>query len=321
MKILQLEKEHRDYFKSMDPLMKMDYLAFPGCFALVAMEEGKRGNTPAGLMICLATEKDLIIEWLYTASEYRGRGIGEALVCKAFNIAEQRGLKTLKAYICQEYGRELYCINEELFMKEHLFETEQMLPGEWLVNLRILSKQIELNVKENTQYSMLSLSAFPSAQQRMAIAELLKHSETQALYPMHNAYSLLDPDLSILVSDGKQICGGIGVQYVQTPCFDMQGGRIVRRTQETLYPVLFSAKGDEVARSLVQASVTAAMRKYPPDTEVRIVLLNDAYAEVLKELLPNDSVKSKMLVAQVSQYTEIKQLEQLYKELEPYMEE
>ncbi|MBQ8148667.1 MAG: GNAT family N-acetyltransferase [Lachnospiraceae bacterium] len=319
MKILQLEKEHRDYFKSMDPLMKMDYLAFPGCFALVAMEKAKHGDSPAGLMICLATEKDLIIEWLYVTSEYRGRGIGEALLCKAFSIAEQRGLKTLKAYISKEYGRELFCVNEESFFEEHLFEAEQALPGEWFTNLRNISNQV--SAKEKTQYSMLSLSAFPSAQQRMAITELLKHSETQALYPMHNAYSLLDSDLSILVSDGKQICGGIGVQYVQTPCFDMQGGRIVRLTQETLYPVLFSAKDDKVAGELVRASVTAAMRKYSPDTEIRIVLLTDMYAEVLKDLLPNDSVESKMLVAQVSQYTEIKQLEQLYKELEPYMEE
>ena len=54
MKIGRLTKEQIDFFADMDPLLMLERLEFPNCFALAATETDMqtREELPAGLMIC-----------------------------------------------------------------------------------------------------------------------------------------------------------------------------------------------------------------------------------------------------------------------------
>ena len=75
-------------------------------------------------MICAKTDDCLIIEWICVAPSYRMQGIGGQLLSAAFDLAKQQQLPEVCAYVNREFGREMVCPGEEVFLGDHLFKKE-----------------------------------------------------------------------------------------------------------------------------------------------------------------------------------------------------
>jgi len=322
MKILQLTKNQTELFADMDPLMMSEKLEFPGHIALGAVEreESTMEDIPAGLMICSLQEDHLVIEWLYIATEFRGQGIGEKFLLMAFEMAADGNLRTVCAYVNQEYGRNLVCVGEEDYFKEHLFTAEQELAGEWFVDLRTLSLQPFFKEKPDMgHYKLSSLAKLMSTQVR-EVMEILLHVEgVTTLYPMKKRSPFFDTDVSMLVYNKQEICGGMLVQSVPVEYSDIVDGKIAKKTKTVLYPILFCAKTEEAAKLLLYHVLQSVTEKYPKDMDFRIMLRNQEYKGLLNELFPMQQTKNKFLVADIAEYVEMKRQREKYKALENYL--
>lgn len=307
MKIAILREEQKDYFLDMDPLMMLERLEFPNTFALAATETNAQTTEelPAGLMICSLQSDSLIIEWLYVASQYRTQGIGEQLLLTAFQMAEQNQLSTVCAYINQEFGREQICSGEETFFKDRLFTEEQQLPGEWITDLRTLSEQPYFKQQPDSLPSVTPLQQMTRAKAREAIASLAALEQASMLYPAADQRAVFDEELCFLLISGGEVCGGILVQCISRHLYEISDDTIVNsEKQNVLYPVLFATNSALEETALLSSVMEAASKKYEPDTEIHIILRNDAYAGLMHAIMPENNPKSKLLIANVADYSD-----------------
>ena len=302
MNISCLTREQRDFCVDMDPFQMMDWLEFPGTYALAATERNQTTgeDRPAGLMICSVNNQSLIIDWLCVSANYRMQGVGEQLLLKAFEMAKNAGFQTVKAYMNEEYGRDIVCHGQEQYFKERLFEQEQVLAGEWLTDLRTLETHPffkQNHHKEKLSHKMLSFRKLPVAKIRESIACLVASQEAAVLYDMSNGIgNCYDPDLSFVLMDGERICGALVVQ-----CIVQSTQYAGTDTGETvLYPVLFDSGSEQDVYVLLLEAMRTALTKYPPDTQVRVVLTNDRYERLCTYLMPRRRTANKLLIADVA---------------------
>ena len=122
MKIINIKDDQKAYFLGFDPFELLDKKQSREGFFFGAAEEGEASDTPVGLMICLLDKDVLVIRWLFVDPEYRGKGYGDALLEKAFLVAEKAGCKHVSAYLPKEYGRDFICPFEEEYFKAHAFD-------------------------------------------------------------------------------------------------------------------------------------------------------------------------------------------------------
>lgn len=294
MNISYLTREQRDFFVDMDPLQMMDWLEFPNTFALIATDrmEPAGEDVPMGLMICSVFKQFLIIDWLCVNADHRMQGVGEQLLLKAFEMAKNAGYGSIKAYINEEYGRELVCDRQKQYFKERLFEQEQKLFGEWLTDLRTLLLHPFFH-----RIGTASTRAVPFRRQsvtmiREGIAALANMRESAMLYDVNYMGDCYDPDLSCFLMDGEHVCAGLIVQCVGHD--DLHG------STATLYPTLFCAGSEQEVRTLLFTAMQAACEKYDLRTDVRIVLTSGRYERLCKYILPSAHIGNKLLIANVS---------------------
>lgn len=318
MRISRLTKEQREYFQSMDPLMMMERLEFPGSFALAAIAEDEKSkkDIPAGLMICTIQKKDIRIDWMFVAAEYRTQGVGEALLLQVLDAAIAGGFTTVSAYFNEEYGRELICNGEEKFFRERMFYEERALPGEWVTDVKTLASQNISHKKPEEVPYIQSLQRVPVEVVKKGILSLAESEENDGLYDIVRARELFDRELSFLVLEKDRAVGGILVQHISTDYFDIQEGNIVKKTKETLYPVFWYGRNEQEERELLNAFVQAAKKKYSPDTDVHIVLTRNNQAEIMEELLPGQKINNKLLIADVQDFASRRNRMRRHQELE-----
>ncbi len=318
MRISRLTKEQREYFQSMDPLMMMERLEFPGSFALAAIAEDEKNkkDIPAGLMICTIQRKNIRIDWMFVAAKYRTQGVGEALLLQVLDAAIAGEFTTISAYFNEEYGRDLICSGEEKFFRERMFDEEHALHGECVTDVKSLAIQnISHKQLEEVPY-IRSLQRVPVEVVKKGILSLAESEENDGLYDIVRARELFDRELSFLVLEKDRAVGGIFVQHISTDYFDIQEGNIVKKTKETLYPVFWYGRNEQEERELLNAFVQAAKKKYSPDTDVHIVLTRNNQAEIMEELLPGQKINNKLLIADVQDFASRRNRMQRHQELE-----
>ena len=129
MKIIELKDEQKIFFAGMDPFEILEKKqALSGfCLGAAVESEGKKSDTPVGLMVCLFRDDILIIRWLYVAPEHRKKGYGDELVSAALEIAKNGGYKYISAYMPAEYGREYICPDAEAYFRAHAFDNVMKL--------------------------------------------------------------------------------------------------------------------------------------------------------------------------------------------------
>lgn len=304
MKISRMTREQKDFFLDMDPLLMMDRLDFPNTFALIATQQNEEAGEDilAGLMICSLQGRALIVEWLCVAAAYRMQGVGEQLLLSAFDMAAEGKLENICAYINDEYGRDLICAGQENYFRERLFEREQILPGEWLTDLRTLAAQPFFRRNPAASLQAVSLRKLSTTMIRDGVAKLAKMKEAAMLYAMNGSMDLFDADLSFFLLDGEKLCGGLLVQCVKRSLPDVHADIPVYLTENVLYPVLFCAKSESEASTLLLSSMKAATEKYALDTDVRVILKSNIYEKLCTYILPESRIHSKLLIADVSEY-------------------
>lgn len=304
MKISRMTREQKDFFLDMDPLLMMDRLDFPNTFAVIATQQNEATgeDIPAGLMICSLQGRALIVEWLCVAAAYRMQGVGERLLLSAFDMAAEGKLENICAYINDEYGRDLICAGQENYFRERLFEREQILPGEWLTDLRTLASQPFFRRNPAASLQAVSLRKLSTTMIRDGVAKLAKMKEAAMLYAMNGSMDLFDADLSFFLLDGEKLCGGLLVQCVKRSLPDVHADIPVYWTENVLYPVLFCAKSESEASTLLLSSMKAATEKYALDTDVRVILKSNIYEKLCTYILPERRIHSKLLIADVSEY-------------------
>lgn len=305
MKIGRLTKEQIDFFADMDPLLMLERLEFPNCFALAATETDTQTGEelPAGLMICAKSDERLIIEWIYVATSYRMQGIGEQLLVAAFDIAKQQQLPEVGAYVNREFGREMVCPGEEKFLGDHLFDKEQQLPGEWLTDLRRLSEQPYFKQQKERLPIVTPLQQLTRAKLREALDSLASLEGAAMLYSAADAGAYLDEELSFLISAKGEIRGGILVQCISRNLYETVDDTLALAGKEqVLCPVYFCAQSKPEEKALLFAAMQAAAKKYTPDTEVHIISHSNLCDRLMHEVLPEGGTPSRLLIADVAKY-------------------
>lgn len=304
MKISRMTREQKDFFLDMDPLMMMDRLDFPNTFALIATLQNEEAgeDIPAGLMICSLQGRALIIEWLCVAAAFRMQGIGEQLLVSAFDMASEGKLENICAYINDEYGRELICAGQENYFRERLFDREQILPGEWITDLRTLVSRPFFQQNPPASSQAVSLRKMSTSMIRDGMSTLAKMRESAMLYAPNGNMDLFDADLSFFLMDGEKLCGGLLVQCVKRSLPDVHADIPVYWTENVLYPVLFGARSEAAASTLLLSSMKAATKKYALDTDVRVILKSSIYEKLCTYILPEKRTNNKLLIADVSEY-------------------
>ena len=311
MKIGRLTKEQVDFFADMDPLLMLERLEFPNCFALAATETDMQTleELPAGLMICAKTDDCLIIEWICVAPSYRMQGIGEQLLSAAFDLAKQQQLPEVCAYVNREFGREMVCPGEEEFLGDHLFKKEQQLPGEWLTDLRTLSEKSYFKQQPERLPFVTPIQQLTHAKMREALDSLASLEGAAMLYSAADAGAHLDEELSFLLSSKGEIRGGILVQSISRSLYETVGDTFVQAGKEqVLCPVYLCAQSEQEEKALLLAAMQAAEKKYAPDTEVHIIFHSNICNRLMQEVIPEGGTSSRLLIADVAEYFE--QIEQ-----------
>ena len=305
MKIGILMKEQRELFVDMDPFLMMERLELPGYFAMAATEfdEEENSELPAGLMIGEILSDKLIIEWIYVQNEFRNRGIAAQLLDAAFTIARKNNLPTVCAYLSEEWGRELVCPSEEVFLEAYGFGNRSSLAGEWLTNLRALSEQEYFQQSTDNLPIVTPLQQLISSQARTALDALAGKEDAVMLCPINGQQALFDEELSFLLSSKGEIKGGILVKCLSRNRNEVREGKVVLLAKEkVLYPVLLCASSESEQQALLSAALQAAMKKYAKDTEVHILLRDDRLDPFLKKLRLDDAIPCSMLSANVEEY-------------------
>ncbi len=316
MKISRLRKEHKEYFLGMDPLMKMERLSFPNAFAFAATVENEKTKTdiPAGMMICTLQEKEIFIEWLYVDPAFRMQGIGEALLVNAFDIAEKANLQAVCACFDGQYGRDFICHQEEIYFKQRMFETERMLPGEWLTDLRTLVAQPYFaKISENLK-QVIPLKKIPRSSVLKSIFALAEMAGSASVYPVEEMRRFFDEDLSVLKIKDKKICGGLLIQCVENDESDVHDKKTIKWKRHVLYPILLCAESEEDTKELLYFALQAAVKKYGKDADVHVIAKNQAQRELMEQILPGEGFESKLLLAEIASYTRHKMLQENYGE-------
>lgn len=307
MKILRLTRKDEALFWDMDPLCMLERLDFPGAFALAAVleQEGTRGAIPAGLVICRDTGETIIVQWLCVSAKYRRQGIGEQLLAAVYDAAVQAGYTTVCAYLNQEYGRELLCAGEEIYLKDRLFAETRPLAGEWVTDIRTLERAVLSNSKKNPENVRVTpLRTLPIGERKGALQLLQEKKRAAALYPVKENLQLLDADISCLFYEDGKLTGGLLVQSVERRNAQLQGDTVSYYTEHVLYPVFLCIPSIPAAKPLIAAVLKAAAEKYGADSEVHILLEKSTYAPLVENLLPGSRIKNWFLIASVDDYLE-----------------
>lgn len=296
MKIGLLNKDQRQLFVDMDPFLVLERMDLPGYFALAATETDEAGEQelPAGLMLCAKTESGLIIEWIYVQKAFRMRGIGDRLMETALTIARQNEWEYVEAYVNEEWGRELVCPGEELFLDAYGFTEKRPLPGEWLTSIRALSEQEHFKKVSEHGKIVVPLQQMTRAQAEEAYVALSALPQASMLYPPVDGKAFLDDELSFLLRSQGEVNGGLLLQCISRNQYEIVDGKVIQTKEQILYPVYLCAETIDDAKLLISAALRAAGKKYPKDTEIHVIVRTDRYRDLLQQILPDDVICCRM---------------------------
>ncbi len=297
MKIALMQEDYRDMFLDMDPLGYTERDRFPGRITMVATVEDdwQRGDQPAGLIVVNRREDRLVIEWLCVREKFRTEGVGEALLDAALRGATAEGLSVMSAYINDEYGRDIVCPHEREYLLDHMFEEEEELSGEWIDEARMVLKCAE---KESINCEgVLPVSKMSGAMREQMLAQLHRdEAHNVSVYPVEDAMHLIDPTLSGMILHKD----------------DTYSVLLAQKCNDTIYPVVFSAKDDDAMMKLLVYTAKTAEEAYGPKTLIRIIESSDRYTNAISRMMP-DHIHAWYLTGSIDLYNSLSGFTDPYK--------
>jgi len=283
MKVIILNKEEQKYFIEMDPMMLLARGSFGRNFVLGAVEEEGGNDIPVGLAICSENEDSLYILWLCIASRFRKKGYGSELLDMIVRLSQKRGKKFVGAYFEESFLRKSICLGEKEYFREHGFDREYKLPGEWYSDVKTYLKQpcfaeADKNIHTN------ALGDFPKNYLYGYMQELINDGKTSFVSQIEDRSKEFDEDVSRFIIDKNN---------------HVRGAILVDVLDDVLYPVAFLAGSKEEQLALMSSALNAAEKKYGKDMPVHIILLRDSCAEMMNSIFPDNRIENCLMLAEV----------------------
>lgn len=283
MKLTRLTDEYLDFFAAMDPLYFLERAALPGhiCIGATVEDEAGEKDIPAGLMI-LDMNEGVTVEWICVAPERRKEGIGGALMRQAFEMAADAGESCLYLYTNEDYDRGQVTAGEEDFLEEYDFEKEEDYPGEWVLNVLMLSDR----TKAFKGGSTLALEEVDSAARREINTYMLNNKKAAVLCAPQGERLPADPDISRVMYEGKQIKGVL----------------LARHTGGTVFVTGFMAGDKSTGKALIADTLKAVKAKYGSKQQIRVIKRTKKHLELLIELSEDGPIAAHRYSADVENY-------------------
>jgi predicted GNAT family acetyltransferase len=242
----------------MDPFGILDLLGLPGSFALGATEEKDGFDEPAGLVVVSSSEEQLVIEWMFTVPEFRGRGIASELMMLVFEEAKARELPEVMARISEEYFWDIDYWDPESFFVNDVFKKEESALSEWDTSILRLSRVLMRDAKENEKAAsdpqLVSLKELSKKERGEAAAALRKTYRTWIPKNFEDYLACADEELSLFLGRGEK-CRAV--------LLTGKGG-------ETRYPFFLASKEEEDTEKLARAALYMAEEVVPTHEKIRI---------------------------------------------------
>ena len=272
MNVNVITRENISEYYSLDPLGLLERLEMPGyvAFGVTKRKIGQK-KVPIGLAMYTEQDNTIILEWLYVAEEYRGRGIGEHLLSLLFEIAVSKHILLVGAFLPYTEDRNKLCAGIEGYLSERYFYSNITVPGEWEAPLLMLgsSPVIKTKVPSDKRIGrVMPLKDLSTAQIRSLFKMLDNNDKAYKLYPLSEKQSIIDMDVSYVCLDDKQLYGAFLYQKVGVD----------------LYSVSIFARKKSIACDLLQNSYEASKKKYTLDTLSHAVFKQEIYEDLMKEL-------------------------------------
>lgn len=305
MRTVELKNEDIELFLDMDPFRMIERLNFPDTIALGAFDlnEETGDDVPMGVIVCTDSGEDICIEWLCVSVNCRGEGVGESLIAKAFEIAGEKGYKTISAYINDDYGRDSLCSGEQFYLNDKLFTEEKALGGEWIVDCdTILNSKALKDKGHSSNVRAIPLRALGAAERTKAIEIVSGGAHTSSLFYVAKNPKVIDADVSFVLTENGQISGGLLLQSIVRTNIYLEGEKLRRKKETVVYPVCMSIKSKIGLTNLVVDTLEAIEEKYGEETEVHFILHGEKYVPLLEYILPESRINAKFLIASVEEY-------------------
>jgi GNAT superfamily N-acetyltransferase len=299
MKIVRLTNNDDMLVTRLDPYEYLSMLGNPAAFALGALE-GVDPDKPddedddmqmvfVGILVGTVTEKMLTIDWLSVSADRQGCGIGEALLLKAFDMADIGNIPSLGAVLSPELVRDGLMKGAETFFYDRLFEEEVKIPG----NVRITIEELETSdfLKKDTtrlptpaSFKSLSPQLFEEIKSQLPIIQGAEMS-----VPSEALFRGFIPEISFLFQTDREASGAL----------------ILQRSGEYLMPVYFYAESERESAALIIAAMREARNRYGTEQEILLKLQRGKTAALFRSIMPGLPL-SRLLVASIEDYRSLK---------------
>lgn len=248
IKLAKIDQSQISFFEKMDPFFMLERIVLPEYFAFTAAIPGTEDeeDTPVGLLVGSLSEDSVNVNWLYVEEGFRGEGIGEQLLVKAIEAAEEAGIDSVTACFDDRMDRDEICLHEEIYFKERDFTEWVPLPDEWETDVDQMQKR---GGSADGKVNLEAFRAFSEDDQKEIIRECLETPEGRRFIPYSAEH--IDPDICFYADyKGKAAC------VLFAGC------------ENVVFPFFLSDTADKVKDALLLAAASAIRKKYGPDTFV-----------------------------------------------------
>ncbi len=253
IKLAKIDQSQIPFFEKMDPFFMLERIVLPEYFSFTAVIPGTENeeDTPLGLLVGSLSEDSVNIHWLYVEKGFRGEGIGEQLLVKAIEAAQEAGIDSVTACFDDRKDRDEICLHEEIYFRERDFTEWVPLPDEWETDVEQMQK------RGGSADGKVDLEAFRTISgddQKEIIRECLEAPEGWRFIP----YSVehIDPDICFYADHkGRAAC------VLFAGC------------ENVVFPLFLSDTTDQVKDALLTEAAAAIKKKYGP--EARILIQKD----------------------------------------------
>ena len=283
----RLKKVDAEFFRGMDPYERVRLISLPFCFAIGAIKDEGEEKVPAGLLVASMSNETLIVEWLAVTPEYQWNGIGENLLCKAFQIALGNGISTVQTVIMPEYEKEVALKDAEEYFRERLFTGKTEIGGDIEFMLSEAANASFLKKDNEKEGACRFLSDFTTAERKNIINKLSLIDNAAYTYSPELFIHALDTDISVVCLTGSTLEGGI----------------LICTADNTIYPLYIYAKSEAVSEAMMKTAIISAEMKYGRESTV-FLMMRQAGTENTAEKLIGRRASAHLLTASTKEFEE-----------------
>ena len=203
MKLVLIDDDNRDYFKSFVPPEFASFLVREDMTAIGLVKERKLGAVPLGVMVLSLQLMDtLTVEWIYVDPENRGQSYSQELLDYAFTVAKEEGLTKVVAKVrvpVDEGGDKLVEVQKSWLMDQGFVPASKPLV-DWFFYPEECAKFIKTQPDPNLK----SLRDIPSALVRAEQEQVAKEFGGRVA-------ELLDMNVSSAYVENNRVVGKLTI--------------------------------------------------------------------------------------------------------------